>query len=65
MVSDAITPRVTCTIDDAVARMIEHAELDGTPIDEPADIVAGQRIALGASRRRSAAEDSPSGASLP
>jgi|HubBroStandDraft_6_1064221.scaffolds.fasta_scaffold1536890_1 hypothetical protein len=44
MMSDAVSPRATCTIGGAVARMIERAELDGRRVDELADVVTHGRI---------------------
>ena len=46
MVSNAVSPRMTCTIGEAVARMIDRAELEGRRVDEPTDVVADRRIAL-------------------
>ena len=45
MVSDAVSPRATCTIGAAIARMIDRAELAGR-VDEPADVVEDRRLTL-------------------
>jgi len=46
MVSDVDAPQATCTIGGAVACLIERAELEGRPIDEPADMVTQARTTL-------------------
>ena len=46
IMSDAVSPRTTCTIGRAVARMIDRAEVEDRRFDEPADVAADRRIAL-------------------